>query len=337
MGGSMQRTKKVCVVLVFAFCFMPFAVCHSAFEDIGAGARAIGMGNAFTGVADDASTVYYNPAGIARIRGVEVGACYSQYYPGLTYDGGIGDGFLAYAQPLAGDIGAAGIGYLERRASDLYTERTVIFSYGKEFKRTKPFSLGVSVKCLFKSYKQEYDTTNPSQLDPVFQKGDSALGLSIDIGGLYRLSDAVSMGIFLGNVNQPNIALAGSDPVPFALKCGFSFRLGSEGDYVMNTDASYRDGDYKVGIGIESWIALRSGRIELDEFEKRDDLAGWRAGFAFGSGNYKVLSAGASYRFTRPDFQADYAFIYPVESVKNTWGTHRIALTARFNPPVEVK
>lgn len=33
----------------------------------GQGSRAIGMGGAFTGVADDGSSIYYNPAGISQI------------------------------------------------------------------------------------------------------------------------------------------------------------------------------------------------------------------------------------------------------------------------------
>jgi len=38
-------------------------------ETHGMGARAMGMGGAFTGVADDVSAVYYNPAGLAQIQG----------------------------------------------------------------------------------------------------------------------------------------------------------------------------------------------------------------------------------------------------------------------------
>ena len=38
------------------------------FDDIGAGPRAIAMGQAFTAVADDASAAYYNPAGLTQVR-----------------------------------------------------------------------------------------------------------------------------------------------------------------------------------------------------------------------------------------------------------------------------
>lgn len=39
------------------------------FLKIGVGARASAMGEAFTAIADDASTVYWNPAGLARLQG----------------------------------------------------------------------------------------------------------------------------------------------------------------------------------------------------------------------------------------------------------------------------
>ena len=38
------------------------------FLKIGIGARAVAMGSAFVSVADDATAVYWNPAGIARIQ-----------------------------------------------------------------------------------------------------------------------------------------------------------------------------------------------------------------------------------------------------------------------------
>ncbi len=42
------------------------------FLQIGVSARATGMGSAFTGVADDASSVFWNPGGLVNVRGNEV-------------------------------------------------------------------------------------------------------------------------------------------------------------------------------------------------------------------------------------------------------------------------
>lgn len=41
-------------------------------NDFGVGARAMGMGGAFTGVADDFTSLYWNPAGLSHIRRMEV-------------------------------------------------------------------------------------------------------------------------------------------------------------------------------------------------------------------------------------------------------------------------
>jgi long-subunit fatty acid transport protein len=41
-------------------------------SDRGVGSRALGMGNAYTGVADDFSATYWNPAGLAQMRRIEV-------------------------------------------------------------------------------------------------------------------------------------------------------------------------------------------------------------------------------------------------------------------------
>jgi hypothetical protein len=43
-----------------------------AFLDGGAGARAMGMGNAYSAIADDASAIYWNPAGLGRTTQNEV-------------------------------------------------------------------------------------------------------------------------------------------------------------------------------------------------------------------------------------------------------------------------
>jgi hypothetical protein len=47
--------------------FRKVGTAGAQFLKIGAGARAVGMGETFVAVADDASTIWWNPAGVARI------------------------------------------------------------------------------------------------------------------------------------------------------------------------------------------------------------------------------------------------------------------------------
>jgi long-chain fatty acid transport protein len=51
----------------------------------GQGVRALGMGGAFTAVADDGSAVYYNPAGMGQIDGTLIEAGTALIYPEIRY------------------------------------------------------------------------------------------------------------------------------------------------------------------------------------------------------------------------------------------------------------
>jgi len=58
----------------------------AAFLEIGVGARAQSMGGAFVSLADDATAMYWNPAGIGRISGFQATFIHVNWLLDTNYD-----------------------------------------------------------------------------------------------------------------------------------------------------------------------------------------------------------------------------------------------------------
>ncbi|MBI4551828.1 MAG: PorV/PorQ family protein [Candidatus Latescibacteria bacterium] len=74
------------------------------FLSIGVGPRALGMGGAFVAVADDVTSGYWNPAGLAFLSRRAAMVMHSEQLAGLAYD------YAAYAHPLPPGRRQAGVG-----------------------------------------------------------------------------------------------------------------------------------------------------------------------------------------------------------------------------------
>ncbi len=74
-------TKIFLFSLVFVFLFVTGALSQEEMmflgHEMGVGARAMGMGGAFVGIADDYSAIYWNPAGLGQIRRYEINTGFS--------------------------------------------------------------------------------------------------------------------------------------------------------------------------------------------------------------------------------------------------------------------
>lgn len=66
------------------------------FLAIGVGARALGMGNAYTAAVNDVTGGYWNPAGLLGVKGdLQIGAMHSEYFAGIAkYD------YIGLAKPI---------------------------------------------------------------------------------------------------------------------------------------------------------------------------------------------------------------------------------------------
>lgn len=80
-----RRLLLLCSAILVFFISAPLCVFGNGFYIYEQGAKAVGMGGAFTAQADDPSAIFYNPAGIAQLNGTQVMAGLSPIMPSATF------------------------------------------------------------------------------------------------------------------------------------------------------------------------------------------------------------------------------------------------------------
>ncbi len=310
-----------------------------AFEDLGAGARAPGMGGAFVPIADDVYTIYYNVAGLGLLERPELGTSYSLLFPGLQDGSNLGASFVGWAQPLAeGRNGTLGTAWNSLTLGNLYREDTLYLGYGRrllDLGGSGELYGGANLKYLRSGFGSFPEAGNAvpaggvvgaGQSDPVLSGSRSQSAFDSDAGLLYRLGKNYSAGLDVTHVNSPNVAFAGgaSDRLPPAVKLGLDYR-----SLLSNLVAEYDTQQAPAGgpdstftAGAERWFP----KTFLGDF-------GLRGGLSVGTREYKQLSAGLSYRTRR--MSVDYAITLPVGGVAAAISSHRVALTFRFGRATE--
>ncbi|MFH1681468.1 MAG: PorV/PorQ family protein [Candidatus Eisenbacteria bacterium] len=99
-----------------------------SFLKIGVGAKAVGLGEAFTAVADDPSALFWNPAGITNLARREAYVSHTEWIADIGYD------YFAYVQPFPYLGGfAAGIHMGTLRTEMMETTEYQPYGTGREF------------------------------------------------------------------------------------------------------------------------------------------------------------------------------------------------------------
>jgi hypothetical protein len=248
------------------------------FLEIGVSARAMGMGEAFLGIADDASVLYYNPGALPLITQREAILTHIDYpaeinleYAGLVYPmpslgGAVGLSFTMLGMddmPVTGYFSADGTGPGGEGQTFTANDYALGFSYGAGL--TDRFSVGLTVKYIAQLIEEE-----------------SAQGWAADIGTYYDTGFRnFRICMVLANFG-PDITFI-NEAVPLPI----DFRFGTSID-VISTSTSRMifaamgshpsDNLEKYNLGVEYWyndmFALRFGKkFNVDyypdsEFEK---------------------------------------------------------------------
>lgn len=277
-----------------------------AFLKIGAGARALAMGSAFTAVADDHSAFIYNPAGVALIMGQDVGLSYAL----MSFDRRLG--FIGFVTELKPN-GGLGLGWINAGDSNIdgrdtngqptgdlsYSDNAFFFSFAQQIGRYG--ALGIGMRYLYQKLEDQ-----------------TAKGFGIDAGARLHILPQLWIGGVVQNINAKYTwntsywerETTTKDEVPLQFRMGSAYRLLQNKlllaiDVGKNTEqdvAFYGGGEYRV-----------NGQFSL------------RAGLKDGE-----LTAGGSFlQFVQwGDMRIDYTFI---AHMRGLGSTHLFSLGYRFS------
>lgn len=333
------KEKKAAAALAAIIALAPLTA-FAAFEDLGFGARAPGMGDAFTGVADDISSIYYNPAGLSSLERPKVLASHSLFYTGLSDGSNLGLSALALAVPItSGRNGTLGVSWNQFSLSGVYYEQTGQVSWGYRFpKNTKyeKFSVGGSLKYLNHGFTRlgesfnavEDDIMQRNATDPVLAGINTKSALDADVGVLYRITRRWTLGAAVLNAMQADVAFSSSDKdkIPMKTRLGASYKALW---MVLAADARLQKApDGKM----DKQVVFAAEKI-FPSLDKGD--IGVRASLGAGDREFKQATLGLSYKIQK--IQIDYGFSLPIGTVKETSGNHKFALTYHFGTATQTE
>lgn len=230
-----------------------------AFLNYGAGPRSLGIGKAFTALADDAQAIYFNPAGLYQLNAHEVLLAHS----GLI---GARMEYIAYAVPTR-SFGTFGVNLINFGAEELesrtpenwqfqptwFAENAFIAGYAYN---PWPFlGFGANLKLITKNYAEF-----------------SAVGAGADIGILLELPRPLSFGLTFQNLLQPRLQLVTyEDRYPQTLRAGIAARLLEnrvrlviDGVATDFADSSKRDINARGGVEFEIVPNVLTPRVGFD-------------------------------------------------------------------------
>src|SRR5579862_5231572 len=83
---NMSKWMRDLMVAAASMCLVVTVVRAGGFELPNQGAAGAGQAEAFAAQADDPSAIYYNPAGIAQLKGTEISAGVYALFPRFRFD-----------------------------------------------------------------------------------------------------------------------------------------------------------------------------------------------------------------------------------------------------------
>lgn len=247
----MKKNNKLTIVrLLMAWVILSAGLAEASQvldpTDIGIGARPIGMGRAYTAVADDVSSLFTNPAGLAQKKSVKFLTMWGNMMAEVPYN------VVGASVPMWG--GTVGLGYAGLQVGGIresvlvngvpeltgsegsFNNSSINLAYATDivsipmFSKLKAFSsskAGISFKMVSQGF------SGFSSFEPVENSG-----FDIDLGLISTINDDTKLGFSIKNLIPGNNI--GKDELPTSVNVGISkyfskFNLLTDLDIDMET------------------------------------------------------------------------------------------------------
>ena len=322
---------KLLIMVSLIFAQNNVATTSAAFLEIGPGARSLGMGSAYVSVANDASSLYWNPAGIVNVSRPEVQSFYTPWLVETQY-------YYNTAVVPLGPYGNLGFSFTAVTMDEMIV-RTVQdpepSDYGQKFdagnismgiayakKLTDRFSFGFQTKFIQESIWQMNAQGFAVDIGTLFiTKRDLRIGMSVsNFGGKLGMEGNntlvdidVDENIYGNNDRIDGNLGTAKWPLPLMFRFGISreFTFASNMKCLFAVDAIHPNNNPEyLNIGLEysamDMVFLRVGKshtfyeLSFQEEDQNIDI-GPEQGLSFG--------AGVEYQIPRgPMINIDYVF-----------------------------
>lgn len=282
------------------------------FLNLGVGARAMGMGGAYAAVAENASALYWNPAGLVQINRMSATFMQASYLEDMNYQ------YAAYAHRLntysviAGSILMTDLGKIKKTDvngtynGETFTPRDQVFalSYSRGIQELSDRDLDISMGVTAKYYSTKIV--------------EQAAGVAFDMGvmGYYFANIPYRLGFVMQNLGTGPKFDQERSPLPLTFKLGGSVypfpALLLSADVAIprgNSPYGLLGAEYNMEPYEKARLSLRGG-VNTRQLK----ISGGTSGISIG--------AGLGLQF----FNIDYAYV-PMGELGST---HRFSLSFDF-------
>lgn len=307
------NSVRILAVALFFAGLTAFAEAGSSLLEQGVGARAAALGFAYSALADDATALHWNPAGLSAVQRREWSGSHAELAAGTKHE------FLGYAQSIGHFGFGAGAEYLhhsalEGRSADRsptgdFKAQDMLLTLGGSRKMNEAFRLGASVKVLRSEIADARATGFAADLGSQWIAPGGRIRLA---GGAQNLGPRVKYQD--ADENLPSNLYAGAAYQAGPLLFAADFRQG-----IYRADSSFNLG---AEFSAARFMALRGGYL----FQPGSRNLGTSQGSSQSSRLENLSGLGLGLGFKIKSAQLDYAF----SPAGELGSVHRISVSARY-------